>query len=103
MNFILRAVALTLLTMAGLFAQTFGDISGEVRDPSGAAISDASVALVNTATNATRTTKTNNSGVYAFPALQPGTYNLRAEKTGFKSFTRSGLEVQVQLSARVSK
>jgi outer membrane receptor protein involved in Fe transport len=84
-----------------MVGQTLGELSGEVRDPAGALVPGVRVTLTNVATNASRQTETNEAGFYRFPAVQPGTYNLRAEKAGFKSFLRSGIEVQVQLSARV--
>jgi hypothetical protein len=83
------------------FGQTFGDISGAVTDSSGAAIAGAQVTIVNTATNATRTAVTNDVGLYSFPALPPGTYSLRAEKTGFKTVNRPDILIQVQQSARI--
>ncbi|MDZ7636658.1 MAG: carboxypeptidase-like regulatory domain-containing protein [Bryobacterales bacterium] len=89
-----------LLTGIG-FAQTFGDISGAVTDASEASIAEVKITLTNVATNAVRSTLTNSSGVYSFPALQPGIYSLRAEKNGFKSYSRSGIEIQVQLSSRI--
>ena len=101
MKSILSVAAAALLLQAGLFAQTFGDISGEVRDPSAAAVSGATIKITNVATNATRTTESNDNGLYAFPALQPGNYTLHAEKAGFKSFNRTNLELQVQASVRV--
>jgi hypothetical protein len=98
----LYCISLCLLLPAGLFAQTFGDISGEVSDSTGAVIGGVTVTLTNVGTNATRTTETNASGIYAFPALQPGVYTLKAEKQGFKSFTRTEVQVEVQLSARIN-
>lgn len=98
----LYSVMLCLLMSGSVFAQTFGDISGEVRDPSGAVIGGVTVTLTNVGTNATRTTETNDQGIYTFPALQPGAYTLKAEKSGFKSFTRTGVNVEVQLSARIN-
>jgi hypothetical protein len=94
--------AIVLLLGGGaLFAQTFGEISGEVRDPSGAVVAGANVTLTNQATNATRSTISNEVGHYAFPAIPPGRYTLKAEKTGFKTYTRSGIEIQVELRARL--
>ena len=55
------------------FSQTFGEITGEVRDSSGAVIGGANVTIINAGTNAARTTATNDAGVYSFPALNPGT------------------------------
>ncbi len=96
------SVAIVLLALCGaVSAQTLGDISGEVRDPSGAVIAGAKITLTNVKTNATRTTESNASGAYVFPALQPGLYSLRAEKEGFKSYVRTNVEIQVQLSSRL--
>lgn len=95
------SLLLCLLFSGTVFAQTFGDISGEVRDASDATVAGVRLTLTNVATNATRSTESNSTGLYSFPALQPGVYSLRAEKDGFKSYTRTGIEVQVQLSARI--
>src|SRR4029078_4309825 len=82
-------------------AQTFGAISGEARDASGAVIVGATVTAVNADTNASRTLITNEAGGYNFPSLAPGFYNLRIEKPGFKTVVRNRVELQVQQSARV--
>ncbi len=101
MKTLLHSLLLCLLLSGLSFAQTFGDISGDVHDPSGADVPGVKVTLINTATNAVRTTESNSAGSYAFPALQPGIYTLKAEKQGFKAFTRTNVEIQVQLSARI--
>ena len=82
-------------------AQTFGEITGEVTDQSGAIAPNASVTATNTATNGARTTLTNASGIYSFPALVPGPYQVRVEAAGFQSSVRSNIELQVQQTARV--
>lgn len=97
----LRAALLAMLCALAASAQTLGDLSGEVRDPSGALVPGVRITLTNVATNATRQTTTNEAGFYAFPALQPGVYTIRAEKEGFRAYVRTGLEIQVQLSTRV--
>jgi hypothetical protein len=94
-------VIILFAVLVPAFGQTFGDISGEVRDSSGATIAAAQVTIVNVDTNATRTAVSNDAGVYSFPALPPGTYNLKAEKTGFKTVTRPGILIQVQQSTRI--
>ena len=70
---------------ACLQAQTFGEITGEIRDSSGAVVTDAGVTVTNRATNVTRTGVTNESGVYSFPSLPPGLYELRVEKAGLSN------------------
>ncbi len=92
-----------LLVLLGIpvFAQTSGEITGEVKDATGAVVSGASVTATNQATNATRTAVSNEAGVYDFPAMQPGTYTMRVEKPGFKTVTQSNIELQVQQTARL--
>ena len=92
---------LFLGSAAYLQAQTQGEITGVVRDSSGAVIPGATVTVVNPSTNFTRTAITNEAGVYSFPALQPGRYNLKVEIPGFRTHTLSDVELQVQQSARL--
>ena len=92
----------TFLILAGsIAAQTLGDVTGEVRDASAATIPGVKVVITNKATGSARDTVTNDSGVYAFPALSPGSYTLRAEKQGFKAASSTSFDLQVQQSARL--
>src|SRR6476646_268891 len=70
-------------------------------DASGAAITGAMVTISNTETNASRTASSTDAGVYAFPSIPPGTYDIRVEKSGFKTDTAKHVVVQVQQSARL--
>src|SRR5258708_9599887 len=97
---LLYGAVLILLCSLELNAQTFGDISGEVHDASGAAIPGALATPTNIATNVTRTPAPNEVGLYSFPAMPPGVYNIKVEKAGFKSVTKTSIELQVQQSAR---
>src|SRR6202051_2389245 len=81
-------------------AQTFGEIQGEVTDQSGAIAPNASVTATNTATNGARTTVTNQAGIYSFPAMVPGPYQVKVEAPGFQSSVRSNIELQVQQTDR---
>ena len=94
----IHLVCLLALCAASAFSQTFGEITGEVRDSSGAVIGGANVTITNAGTNAARTTVTNEAGVYSFPALNPGTYNLKVDKAGFKTVTQTSIELQVQFT-----
>ena len=89
------------LTIGMASAQTFGEITGEVKDQSGAIAPNASITATNTATNASRTTRTNEAGIYSFPALVPGTYQVKVEAPGFQSMLRSNVNLQVQQTARI--
>src|SRR5438132_1190888 len=98
---VILVTAALLGVTAGAAAQTLGEITGWVRDSSGAVIPGATVAVTNPATNATRTVMSNEAGVYHFPALQPGTYTIKVEMAGFRTITQTGVELQVQQSARL--
>lgn len=94
-------IAIGLAIPMGLSAQTLGTITGAVKDSSGAAVAGALVTVRHPSTNAVRDTVTNNEGIYTVPALVPGIYEVKAEKSGFKVSTRSNIELQVQQTARV--
>jgi len=82
-------------------AQTLGTITGEVTDATAAVVPGATVTIRNVDTNATRTVVTNADGLYSVPLLQPGIYDVRVEKEGFRGAARSAIELQVQQTARV--
>ena len=90
-----------LFLSAPSFAQTLGTITGEVKDSSGALIPGVTVTVTNKATNAVRTTTSNEVGLFDIPALQPGIYTVKSELDGFKTATRD-VELQVQQTVRVN-
>jgi hypothetical protein len=96
----LVAVLLLSAAIGTAVAQTSGDIAGEVRDQSGAVAPNASVTATNTATNVSRSTITNSAGVYSFPNLTPGPYQVKASAAGFAT-SAVNLQLQVQQTARV--
>ena len=78
-------------------AQTFqGGIRGLVQDPGGAVIASAKLTLVNQATGISRSGLSNAEGEYAFSALDPAEYTLRAESPGFKTLQRKDVVVGAQ-------
>jgi len=84
-----------LLASSTLWAQATTSIRGTISNPAGTVIHGATVTLENTGTAAVRTTVTDETGNYQFPQVQPGTYRLRAEMTGFVSITRENLQLLV--------
>src|SRR4051812_43755374 len=80
----------------GLSAQDFrGGITGRISDSSGGRMPGVTVTATNVATNVASTTITNGDGDYAIAFLNPGTYALSAELSGFKKIVRNNLEVRV--------
>ena len=82
-----------LLLCAPLLAQSLGTITGAVKDSTGAVVPGATVTVVNKGTNATRTTSSNEVGLYDFPALPPGLYTVMMELQGFKKFQRENVSL----------
>src|SRR5882762_3853107 len=77
---------MSLASSGALFAQSdLGTISGFVKDPSGATVPNAKVAVRNN-TAVERQVVTNESGYYAITNLPPGLYTLSAEAPGFQKF-----------------
>src|SRR6266545_8097113 len=94
--FVLIAVSATIAT-----AQTgTSNITGTVRDTTGAVVPGASVTATNEATGVKSTQTTTDSGVYAFSALPVGNYTITVEKQGFKTLqtTNNALEVGTPLT-----
>ena len=72
-----------------------GSISGTVTDPAGMVIQGARVELVSVATSLHREGVTNAAGIYDFPALPFGTYNITITKEGFGIFQMLNVELSV--------
>jgi Carboxypeptidase regulatory-like domain len=68
-------------------AQVTATLTGTVQDASGGVIPGAQVKLTNEATQESRVEQTNGAGLYAFPSLVPGTYDIQASAKGFKTTT----------------
>src|SRR5215467_4210495 len=94
-------IMVLLFSGLSLLGQTLGEITGQVSDPSGAGVPSSAVTLTNTATNAVRQTNSNEQGLYTFPSVPPGIYNLKVEHPGFKTVTSNNVEVQVQQTVRL--
>ena len=79
----------------------YGSMSGTVSDSSGASIPSAAVTLTNLDNNQKQQITTNTSGSYSFVNILPGRYKIRAEKSGFKSFVRQPIVVEVERGLKV--
>jgi hypothetical protein len=86
--FILSAIATSVL-----LGQDTATIVGTVTDPTGAAVADAQVLLVNLATQFSRSAQTSSTGQYVAPSIPTGSYQITVTKQGFQKLVRSGVEL----------
>ena len=92
---------LALIISFCLHAQEFrSTLAGRVVDPTGAVIVGAKVAAIETNTNSRYATVTNSDGLYNFPLLLPGEYELTVEAKGFKGYSQKGIRDQRQREGR---
>ncbi len=109
------AVALSVLVLTGILIAQIdtASIVGTVKDPSGAVIPSAKVAVTNQATGETQTVTASSDGNYVFPYLRVGSYTMSVDAPGFKKSNisnivlnvqdRKQLDVQMQLGAAEEK
>src|SRR2546427_12479096 len=78
-----------------VWAQATAQISGTVKDPTGAVLPGVEVTATQTETGISRTTVTNETGSYVLPNLALGPYRLQATPPGFQTYVQTGLVLQV--------
>src|SRR6185369_17611884 len=101
---ILASAALCLLFGIGqVFAQatTTGGISGQAKDPQSASIPNATVKVTNLGTNAVVTVTSDSDGGYRVTNLQPGTYSVEVNASGFGPAKADNIVVEVGRSTNV--
>jgi hypothetical protein len=94
----LMFAALPVLAQQG----SSGELTGTVVDASGAVIPGALVVATETATNVSSKTTSSSAGVYTFPTLQPGTYNIVASRDGFQTEQVQGVTLRVAQLLRLN-
>ena len=83
------------LACSSVFGQAVSQISGTVADSSGAGIPDVQITATQTDTGTARTVTSDASGTYALTNLPIGPYRIDAMKPGFRSYTQTGIVLQV--------
>jgi hypothetical protein len=99
----LGAIGLILMACVAIpaWAQSSnGSVRGIVQDPTGAIIPNVTVVLTNTVTGVELKTVSNGVGLYVFPSVIPGPYQLVAEVPGMNKFD-GAVEVRTLQSATV--
>src|SRR3954470_10730479 len=90
-----RATLILLLTASAVWAQDTAQLSGTVRDESGAVLPGVNVTVTQTNTGLVRTTVTDATGAYLLTNLPTGPYRLEVALQGFKTYVQTGIVLQV--------
>jgi carboxypeptidase family protein len=93
--FLAIIASVSILINPALSQSTSGRILGRVADPTGAVLAGVKVTLTNQATGVSRSGQTNTSGDYNFVEVQPGTYSITFEMSGFKRNIQKDVIVDV--------
>ena len=98
-----RAGAFVITALAGLFllllaaplasaqVTSSATLRGVVKDPTGAVVRGATVTLTSTQRGTPRQVKTSDDGTYVITSVDPGTYSLKVEAGGFKTYEQPDL------------
>src|SRR5579863_9579437 len=102
----LAGLSLVLLFALGtapeLKAQVlYGSLVGSVKDPSGAAVPGATVAVTQAETQLTRSVTSGQAGDFTISTLPAGTYAVKISASGFKTYTQTGVGVSINTITRV--
>jgi hypothetical protein len=95
-RFVLSLLVLFALALSVVVAQeTTAGIQGNVKDQSGAVVSNATVEVSGAALIGSKKVETDSAGSYRFSNLPPGTYALTVTARGFKAAKRAGITLEV--------
>ena len=98
-----RCLALSLIAMPAIVAQTItGSVTGRITDRSGSPMPNVTVRAANVDNGAAFPAKSNEVGLYHIPFLPAGSYNLSAERAGFKKSLFGPFRLDVDQVARVN-
>ena len=93
---LIAAISLPVLAQQGTT-----EIRGRVVDPAGAALPGVSVMIKNEDTGMFRQTQSDKDGVYFISGLTPGRYEMSAELSGFNTFRRQHMRLEIGKTANV--
>jgi hypothetical protein len=96
----LALLLLLVLPAAGRSQVLYGSLVGNVSDETGAAVPGAMVTIRNRETGTSRDATTDATGAYRFDTVQPGSYTMTVQLTGFRTFTRPDIPVSLNTVAR---
>ena len=97
-------ILIPLCTPAAAAGQaTRATLAGDIRDQGGLVLPGVTVTVVRPATGTTRSTVTNESGVYAIAGLTPGSWRVTFQLPGFRTVTHDGVRLESGETRRVDE
>lgn len=90
-----------LMLSAAAWGQGQATISGTVTDASGAVVPGAAIKVTETQTGVSRSTVSDNGGLYLLNALRPTSYTLTVTAPAFRQFAQSGITLSADQSANI--
>jgi hypothetical protein len=100
-NLIISAIVIMALSRPVHAQEVSAGLTGRVTDPSGGAVVGAVVTTRDQERGTSWAATTNEDGIYAYPRIPGGTYRLKVEAQGFKSYTRPDIVLEVNQRGRV--
>ena len=98
----LAIVTLCMVAIASVaYAQATGTFNGRVLDQGDAVLPGVTVTATNVGTGVVRTTVTNEEGQYSIPGLEPGTYEIKTDLSGFAAAARNNVRLDVNATLTV--
>jgi hypothetical protein len=92
---ILFVLIVVVFVASAAWAEVGGKITGVVKDQTGSAIPGAAVIVTNTQTGVTLAATTDQDGVFTFPVLSVGQYQIDVSSDAFKSYKKTGLVIDI--------
>src|SRR5438046_6330077 len=97
-----RAFIFLCLAWTAIWAQSTAQLSGTVRDQSGAVLPGVEVKATQTPTGLERTVLSNETGSYVLPNLPIGPYKLEASLGGFRTLSQTGIVLHVGANPEIN-
>src|SRR5947207_4417872 len=95
-------IVISLVGCGGLWAQATAQISGTVKDPSGAVLPGVEITATQTETGVARMAVSNETGSFVLANLPLGPYKVEASLTGFRTYVQTGIILDVNSNPAIN-
>ena len=103
LSFAFLGLLVSALVITAVWAQgSTAQISGTVKDQTGAVLPGVEITATQTATGIARTVLSDETGFYTVPNLPVGPYRLEASLTGFRTYVRTGIALEVNSNPQIN-